>query len=63
MLVQLVVDPNACIGSGECVALEPEAIELDSQGIAEVIVPELDEARATAVCDSCPVGAISIAAL
>jgi len=63
MLVQLIVDPDACIGSGECVALEPEAIELDAQGIAEVTAPELDEVRAKAVCDACPVGAISIAAL
>jgi len=63
MLVRLIVDPDACIGSGECVALEPEAIELDAQGIAEVTAPELDEVRAKAVCDACPVGAISIAAL
>jgi ferredoxin len=63
MLVQLIVDPDACIGSGECVALEPDAIELDSQGIAEVTVPELEETRAQAVCDACPVGAISIAVL
>jgi ferredoxin len=61
MLVQLIVDPDACIGSGECVALDPEAIELDAQGIADVIVPELDEERARMLCDTCPVGAISIA--
>jgi len=61
MLVQLIVDPDACIGSGECVALEPEVIELDAQGIAQVIVAELDEDRAKSLCDTCPVGAISIA--
>jgi ferredoxin len=61
MLVQLIVDPDACIGSGECVALDPEAIELDAQGIAYVILPELDEERARMLCDACPVGAISIA--
>ena len=60
MLVQLIVDPDACIGSGECVALEPEVVELDAQGIAEVIVPEIDEERAKLLCDTCPVGAISI---
>ncbi len=61
MLVQLIVDPDACIGSGECVALDPDAIELDAQGIAEVIVPELEEERAKELCEACPVGAISIA--
>ena len=60
MLVQLIVDPDACIGSGECVALEPEVVELDAQGIAEVIVPEIDEERAKLLCDTCPIGAISI---
>jgi ferredoxin len=61
MPVRLIVDADACIGSGECVALEPEVIELDSQGIAEVIVPELEEERAKLLCETCPVGAISIA--
>ena len=61
MLVQLIVDQDACIGSGECVALEPEVMELDTQGIAQVIVPELDEERAKDLCDTCPVGAISLA--
>ena len=60
MLVKLIVDPDACIGSGECVALEPEAVELDEQGIAEVITPEIEEERAKLLCDTCPVGAISI---
>lgn len=61
MLVRLIVDPDACIGSGECVALEPEVIELDSHGIAEVIVPEIEEERAKLLCENCPVGAISTA--
>ena len=61
MLVQLMVDQDACIGSGECVALEPEVMELDAQGIAQVVVAELDDERAKDLCDTCPVGAISIA--
>jgi ferredoxin len=60
MLVQLIVDPDACIGSGECVALAPEAIELDGQGIADVIVSEIEEERAKLLCDTCPVGALSM---
>ena len=40
MLVHVMVDPDACIGSGECVALDPEAIELDEHGSARILVAE-----------------------
>jgi len=61
MLVQLIVDPDACIGSAECVAEDPEAVELDAHGTAHLIVSELEADRAERLCDACPVGAISIA--
>ena len=62
-LVGVLVLPNAhCIGSAECVALDPEAVELDEQGTARVLVPALEEDRASALCDACPVGSLSIAA-
>ena len=32
MSVSLIVDPDTCIGSAECVALDPEAVELDESG-------------------------------
>lgn len=60
MLVRLIIDPDACIGSAECVALDPEAVELDEHGTARTLVPELEEERAQQLCDACPVGAISI---
>ena len=62
MLVRLIIDPDVCIGSGECVAEEPDAVELDRHGIAVVTAPELEEERARTLCDNCPVGAISCAA-
>ena len=62
MLVHLIVDPDVCIGSAECVALDPEAVELDEHGIAHVLIPELEEERANQICDACPVGALSIGA-
>ena len=61
MLVHVIVDADNCIGSAECVALDPEAVELDEQGTARILVPELEEARAGALCDACPVGSLSIA--
>jgi ferredoxin len=60
MTVQLIVDADVCIGSGECVATDPEAIELDDTGCARVLIPQLEEGRATEICDACPVGALSI---
>jgi ferredoxin len=60
-MVQLIVDPDTCIGSGECVAEDPDAIEIDEDGCARVLLPEMDEARARRICDVCPVGALSVA--
>jgi ferredoxin len=62
MLVLVTVDQDSCIGSAECVAFDPEVIELDEDGIAQMLVSELDERRAKELCDTCPVGALSIAA-
>jgi ferredoxin len=62
MNVQIIVDEDTCIGSGDCIALDPEAIDLDDRGTATMLVAELDEERARKLCDICPVGALSIAA-
>jgi ferredoxin len=63
MSVCLIVDPDSCIGSAECVAVDPEAVELDEAGMARVLVAELDEERAASICDACPVGALTVARL
>jgi ferredoxin len=60
MTVHVVVDENSCIGSAECVALDPEAIELDEDGTARMRIAELDEERARRLCDTCPTAALSI---
>jgi ferredoxin len=61
-MARLIVDPDTCIGSGECVAEDPDVIEIDDSGIAHVLVGEMDEARAQRICDVCPVGALSVEA-
>ena len=61
MMVHLIVDPDVCIGSAECVALDPEAVGLDEHSTAHILVPELEGQRAAEICDVCPVGALSIA--
>jgi ferredoxin len=59
MPVHVVVDTDICIGSGECVGLDPEAVEID-QGCAHVLVDPMEEGRARELCDTCPVGALTI---
>jgi ferredoxin len=62
MDVQLIVDPDTCVGYGECVAEDAEAVELDGEGCARVRLAALDHARAERLCAACPVGALSLAA-
>ncbi len=59
--VQIIIDPDACIGYGECVGEDPEAVELDANGCARVVIASLNEDRAVRLCAACPVSAISIA--
>lgn len=61
MLVRVVADQDACIGSAECVAVDPDAVELDKSGTVRMLVTELDAVRANELCDACPIGAITIA--
>lgn len=62
MDVQLIIDPDVCVGYGECVAEDAEAVELTDDGCARVRLAVLDRGRADRICAACPVGAISVAA-
>jgi ferredoxin len=59
MPVHVVVDTDICIGSGECVGLDPDAVEIHD-GCARVLIDPMEEERAEQLCDTCPVGALSI---
>ena len=59
-LVTVEIDRNACIGYGECVTEDPDAVELDRDGCARLLVPNLEPARARRLCAVCPANAISI---
>jgi ferredoxin len=61
MDVQLIIDPETCVGYGECVAEDGEAVELDGDGCARARPVSLDRARAERICAACPVGAITVA--
>ena len=60
MSVRVIVDVDSCIGSGECVAVDAGAIEIDDTGCARMLIDEMDEERAERLCRACPVEALSI---
>jgi ferredoxin len=60
MQMQLIIDPDTCVGYGECVAEDPEAVELDDQGCARPLLAVLDADRAQRICAACPVSAITL---
>lgn len=62
MNVQLIIDPDTCVGYGECVAQDAEAVGLDDQGCAHALTATLTSARAELICAACPVGAITLKA-
>jgi ferredoxin len=56
------IDRSLCVGYGECVAEDPEAVELDGEGCARKLRATLDRDRAERLCSVCPTGAISLEA-
>lgn len=60
MVLELKIDREACIGSGNCVFWAPNTFDLDDEGTSIVINPEgdPDDAIMNAV-DGCPTSAIS----
>lgn len=60
MAVQIHVDEYACIGSGECVAADPQAVAIDQSGIAYMLIGDMAADRAERICRSCPVEALRV---
>jgi ferredoxin len=59
--VDVEIDADRCMGSGNCVFLAPETFDLSEDGHAVVLEPgATDEARLRAAAEGCPVGAISL---
>jgi ferredoxin len=55
------IDRSICNGYGVCEALAPDVFELDSDGLAIVRTGVSEDEAVREACDSCPMGAISIA--
>jgi ferredoxin len=59
--VDVEIDWDRCMGSGNCVFLAPETFDLSDDGHAVVLDPgATDEARLLVAAEGCPVGAISL---
>jgi ferredoxin len=60
MQMRLIIDADTCVGYGECVAQDAEAVELDETGCARARTATLAADRAEGICAACPVGAITL---
>jgi ferredoxin len=59
--VDVEIDWDRCMGSGNCVFLAPETFDLGDDGHAVVLDPDAtDEARLRVAAEGCPVGAITL---
>lgn len=61
MDMRLIIDPDTCVGYGECVAEDAGAVELDEQGCARARTAHIAADRAQRICAACPVNAITLA--
>jgi ferredoxin len=59
MEMRIIIDPDTCVGYGECVAEDADAVELDDHGCARAVTPGVPADRAERICAACPVGAIT----
>lgn len=57
---KIVVNKDACIGCGACIAIDPEHFTFDDNGLSEVISDESTEnMEVKNAMESCPTSAIS----
>ena len=56
---------DACVGSGQCVLIDPDLFDFDDDGTTRVLVAEVTGERlagASAAVANCPVGAVHLEA-
>jgi ferredoxin len=59
-MYRIEVDRQLCSGFGSCIDAAPQVFELDSSGIASLLVSESADRVALAAARSCPMGAIAV---
>ena len=59
--IEIRIDTEACMGSGNCVYWAPESFDLADEGHAVALDPSAtEEDRLWVAAEGCPVGAISL---
>ena len=59
--LEIRIDTDRCMGSGNCVFWAPDSFDLGDEGHAVVLDPGAsDEERLRIAAEGCPVGAISL---
>ena len=62
-MYRIAIDRSLCNGYGVCEALAPDVFELGDDGLAVLRTSVSDDEALQEACQSCPMGAISIARL
>ena len=62
-MYRISIDRSLCNGYGVCEALAPEVFALGDDGVAVLRTGVSEDEAAREACESCPMGAISIARL
>ncbi len=62
MALTVTIDRSLCIGAAACVAVAPDAFELDEDNISilKIVPSEADRKRMIEAAESCPTSAIQI---
>lgn len=61
LTIQIQINRDKCMGSGNCVFWAPKAFDLDDDGFSVALEPaEADEQQLWQAQDGCPTGAISL---
>lgn len=59
-MYRIEVDRELCSGFGSCIDAAPQVFELDSSGVASLLVSESEDSAVLEAARSCPMGAIAI---
>ena len=61
LTIQIQINRDKCMGSGNCVFWAPQAFDLDDEGLSVVLEPgDADEHQLMQAREGCPTGAISL---
>jgi ferredoxin len=61
LTLQILINRDKCMGSGNCVFWAPQAFDLDDEGLSVVLDPDqADENQLFQAREGCPTGAISL---